>query len=251
MKKLNFTPLQIAVHIGAWVPLAWLVWAYVTHHLTINPIQDATQRTGRYALALLVLCLACTPLNTVLGWRGILRVKRALGMYSFLYALIHVLILSGLDYSFNFIYLYSDFRSKVYIWAGLAAFLILLALAVTAFRWAMKLLGKNWKRLHRLVYAAGVLVVLHYAWAKKGDLFRLQGDIRQPLLYGLLVILLLGLRIPPVARRVKRLRIYLVRRFSRYGFGSKLTRFRLAHARFRLAHARRTNRAESSAPQSP
>lgn len=238
MKKLKFTPLQIAAHIGAWVPLAWLAWAYETHRLTVNPIQDATQRTGRYALVLLVACLACTPLNTVLGWRGILRLKRPLGLYSFMYALIHVLILTGLDYRFNFIYLYGDFRSKVYIWVGLAAFLILLALAATADQWAMRLLGKNWKRLHRLVYAAGVLVVLHYAWAKKGDLFRLRGDIRQPLLYGVLVVLLLGLRIPPVARWVKRMRVSLSRRFRQYDLRS------------RLAHYRHVSRAESGAPHS-
>jgi hypothetical protein len=125
MKKLKYTPLQIAVHIGAWIPLAWLIWAYNAHRLTVNPIQNATQRTGRYALILLVLCLAVTPLNTVLGWRGVVRVKRALGMYSFMYALIHVLILSGVDYSFNFNYLWGDFSGKQYIWVGLAGFLCL------------------------------------------------------------------------------------------------------------------------------
>jgi sulfoxide reductase heme-binding subunit YedZ len=220
MKKLSFTPLQIAVHIGAWIPLAWLVWAYHSHRLTVNPIQDATQRTGRYALVLLVLCLACTPLNTVLGWRGVIRVKRALGLYAFLYAAIHLLILSGLDYQFNFVFLYADLRSKVYVWVGVAAFLILLALTVTAFRWSMKRLGKNWKRLHRLVYLAGVLVILHYAWAKKGDLFHLRGDIRQPFFYGLVVVLLLVLRIPPIARGISHLRASLavwLGRFSRLG----------------------------------
>jgi sulfoxide reductase heme-binding subunit YedZ len=238
MKKLKYTPLQIAVHIGAWIPLAWLIWAYNAHRLTVNPIQNATQRTGRYALILLVLCLAVTPLNTVLGWRGVVRVKRALGMYSFMYALIHVLILSGVDYSFNFNYLWGDFSGKQYIWVGLAGFLILLLLASTGFHWAMKRLGKNWKRIHRLVYAAGVLVVLHYAWAKKGDIFRLQGDIRQPLIYGLLVILLLGLRVPPVARGIKRLRGRLSRYFSQHDFRSW------------LAHYRRVDPVESGAPHS-
>ncbi len=209
MQKLKLTPLQLAVHIGAWIPLSWLVWAYNAHRLTVNPIQDATQRTGRYALALLVLCLACTPLNTVLGWHGVIRVKRALGIYSFLYAVIHVLLLIGLDYQFNFILLFADFRGKVHVWVGVAVFLILLALAVTAFRWPMKHMGKNWKRLHRLIYPAGLLAVLHYALAKKGDLFHLRGDIRQPLFYGLVVVLLLVLRIPPVARGIKRLRASL------------------------------------------
>jgi len=216
MNKLRFTPLQIAVHIGAWIPLAWLVWAYYTQRLTVNPIQDAMQRTGKYALVLLVLCLACTPLNTLFGWKGVIKVRRALGLYSFLYATTHFLILSGWDYQFNFKFLYADFRGKLYIWVGVAALLILLALAATSFRWTMKRLGKNWKRLHRLIYLAGVLVILHYAWAKKGDLFRLQGDIQQPLFFGLLVILLLVLRIPLIARGVKKLRGNLVARLRSF-----------------------------------
>jgi methionine sulfoxide reductase heme-binding subunit len=245
MKKWNLTPLQIAVHIGAWIPLAWLVWAYNAHRLTVNPIQDTLQRTGRYALVLLVLCLACTPLNTVFGWKGVIKVRRALGLYSFLYAMIHVLILSGWDYQFHFAFLYADFSGKLYIWAGVATWLILLALAATAPRWAMKLLGKNWKRLHRLVYLAGLLVILHYAWAKKGDLFRLQGDIRQPLYYGLLVILLLALRIPSIARGIKKLRTRLSYRFSRFVPS-------LRHElRSWLERGRRANRAGSSAPRSP
>jgi sulfoxide reductase heme-binding subunit YedZ len=239
MNRLRFTPLQIAVHIGAWIPLTWLVWAYYAHRLTVNPFQNAMQRTGRYALVLLVLCLACTPLNTVFGWRGVMKVRRALGLYSFFYAAIHLLILSGLDYQFNFKFLYADFRGKLYIWVGLAAWLILLALAATASRWTIKRLGKNWKRLHRLIYPAGVLVVLHYAWAKKGDLFHLQGDIQQPLFYGLLVILLLALRIPPISRRIKKLRASLVARFRSY---KQCTGF---------LHNSRTIRVESDAPRWP
>jgi sulfoxide reductase heme-binding subunit YedZ len=239
MKRLRFTPLQIAVHVGAWIPLAWLVWAYTSHRLTVNPIQEATRRTGKYALVLLVLCLACTPLNTAFGWRGVMKVRRALGLYSFLYAAIHLSILSGLDYQFNFIFLFADLCGKVYVWAGVAAFLILLALAATSFRWTKKRLGKNWKRLHRLIYPAGVLVVLHYAWAKKGDLFHLRGDIQQPLFFGLLVILLLVMRIPPVARGIIRLRTGLV------------ARLRLYVRRSGFPHSKSANRAGSSAPRWP
>ncbi len=216
MRKWKFTPLQIAVHIGSWIPLAWLVWAYYNHRLTVNPVQQATQLSGIYALALLVLCLACTPLNTVFGWRDTVKVRRALGLYSFMYAAIHVLILSGLDYQFNFNFLYADFRGKLYIWVGVAAWLILLALALTAFQAPMRALGKNWKRLHRLIYLASVLAVLHFAWAKKGDLFRLRGDISQPLLYGSLVVALLALRVQPIARGVKKLRMNLSRASRRF-----------------------------------
>ncbi len=212
MKIGKYTPLQIAVHVGSWIPLAWLVLAYYTHHLTVNPVQHATQLSGIYALVLLVLCLACTPLNNVFGWKEPVKVRRALGLYAFLYATIHVLILVGLDYQFNFNFLYADFRGKQYIWVGLAAYIILLALALTAFQGAMKMLGKNWKRLHRLIYLASLLVILHFAWAKKGDLFRLRGDISQPLFYGLVIVALLLLRIPPIARGTKRVRNELSRR---------------------------------------
>jgi sulfoxide reductase heme-binding subunit YedZ len=206
MQKWKLTPLRIAVHAGAWIPLAWLVWAYANHRLTVNPIQEAMQRTGKYALVLLVLSLACTPLNTLLGWRQVIKVRRALGLYAFFYAALHFLILSGWDYHFNFTLLWADLRGKLYIWVGVAAGLILLVLAATSFRTLQKRLGKNWGRLHRLIYLAGGLVILHYAWAKKGDLFHLRGDIRQPLFFGLLVILLLVLRIPPIAQGIKRLR---------------------------------------------
>jgi sulfoxide reductase heme-binding subunit YedZ len=240
MQKLKFTPLQIAVHVGSWLPLVWLAWAYHNHRLTVNPIATATNLSGIYALVLLVLCLACTPLNNVFGWKEAVKARRALGLYAFMYATIHVYIVSGLDYQFNFNFLYADFRGKLYIWVGLAAYLILLALAVTAFQVAIRYLGKNWKRLHRLIYPASLLVILHFAWAKKGDLFRLRGDIIQPLFYGLVVVALLLLRIPPIARGTKRFRRDLSRRISWMIHRTGPTRGK---------HA--TTRAESDVPHSP
>ncbi len=239
MWKLKFSRLQIAVHIGSWLPLVWLFWAYYNHRLTVNPIQTVTQLSGIYGLVLLVLCLACTPLNNVFGWKEAVKVRRALGMYAFMYATIHVYIVTGLDYQFNFNFLYADFRGKLYIWVGLAAYLILLALAMTAFQWAMRLLGKNWKRLHRLIYPASLLVILHFAWAKKGDLFRLRGDIAQPLFYGLVIVVLLLLRIPPIARGTKRFRKDLSRRISWLIHGTGPSR------------DKHTTHAESDAPHSP
>jgi sulfoxide reductase heme-binding subunit YedZ len=205
-KKFKFTPFQIAVHLGAWLPLAWLVWAYVTDRLTVNPIQAATQEAGKFAITLLVLSLACTPLNTLFRWRSLLTVRRALGLYAFMYAGVHLSILVGLDYGFDLGSLWGDLANKPYILVGAATLLILIPLAITSTRGWMKRLGKDWMRLHRLVYVAGLLAVLHYAWAKKGDLFSLRGDITQPLLYGTIVLLLLLLRIPVVRRGITRLR---------------------------------------------
>ena len=206
MKKLKFTPFQIIVHLLAWVPLAWLLFDYFTDNLTFNWIQAATQRTGRYALILLILSLACTPLNTIFGFRKAIKVRRALGLYAFMYAVLHFAIFAAIDYGFDWQLLKIELLERRYIYIGATVFTILFALAVTSFKWWMKKLGKKWMYLHKLVYLAGTLVVLHYAWAKKGDIFRLQGDILAPLAAGIIIALLLFLRIPPVRKATSKIR---------------------------------------------
>jgi sulfoxide reductase heme-binding subunit YedZ len=198
MKRARFTPLQIIAHIAAWGLVAWLVFDFLTGNLTINPIQAATQRTGRYAIAFLALSLACTPVNTLFGLRQAISVRRTLGLYAFMFAGMHFLIFSGVDYGFDLGLIGQAIVEKNYILVGLAALTILIVLAITSFRYWMKRLGKNWKRLHRLAYLAGGLVVIHYAWAVKGDLLRLKGDIWMPLFYVLAIGLLLLVRIPPI-----------------------------------------------------
>jgi methionine sulfoxide reductase heme-binding subunit len=196
----------MAVHIGVWLTLLILVLDYFNHKLTVNPIQAMEQRTGKIAITLLVLSLACTPLNTLFRFRQALTVRRALGLYAFMVAAIHVLIFVGLDYTFQFDLLLTDVGKKAYIIAGLLALLSLIPLAVTSTKWSMKKLGKNWKRLHMLIYFTACLAILHFAWAVKGDLFRLKGDIQTVFYYGLAVALLLVARIPPVRHFSVRLR---------------------------------------------
>lgn len=198
----SLSRLQIVAHVVAWMPLVYLIWATASGNLTVNPIQAATQRTGYAALVLLMLALLCTPLNTIFKLKQALKIRRALGLYAFLYATIHFLLFAGVDYRFNLEFILADTAKKPFVWVGLTTLLILLVLAVTSFQWAMKRLGKNWKSLHRLVYLAGVLDVIHYAWAKKANLFALSGDVWQPLLFAVLVILLLVLRIPALRKRL-------------------------------------------------
>jgi sulfoxide reductase heme-binding subunit YedZ len=205
MKKLKFTRLQIITHIGAWLPLLWLLWDNYAGNLSINPIQELTQRTGKYALVMLVLSISITPLTTLTGLRQFIKLRRPLGLYTFLYAALHFSIFIGLDYAFDWSLLRGELFEKRYILVGLGALLILSALAITSFKWWMKRLGKNWKRLHRLVYLASALVIVHFGWSQKGDFLRLQGDVGQPLAFGLAVALLLVVRIPPVRRRASRL----------------------------------------------
>ena len=200
MKKLRYTPLQIIMHIYAWSALAHLLFDYFLGNLSVNPIQDLEQRTGRAAITLLVLSLLCTPLNTLFGWKEPLKRRRALGLYSFMYATIHVLIFLDLDYGLAWSLIIQSIVEKPYIIFGLITFLMLLPLAVTSFDIWKKRLKKNWKRLHQTVYFIAPLVVLHFALSKKGNIFQLQGDIVRPLIYGLVVLILLVLRIPTIRK---------------------------------------------------
>ncbi len=198
----KFTRLQIAVHIGSLIPLVWLIVSYFTGRLTFNPIQAATQRTGQYAIILLILSLACTPATTVLGFSRALTLRRPLGLYAFACALIHFTIFVAWDYGFSWALILQTIVEKRFVIVGLTAFAILLPLALTSCQWWMIRLGRAWKALHRLVYLAALLAVLHYGWAVKGDLFSLRGDVWKPLVYGAVVILLLLLRIPAVRKWV-------------------------------------------------
>ena len=202
----RYTPLQIAVHIYAWSALVHILFDLVTGNASANPIQELEQRTGRHAITLLVLSLACTPLNTVFKWPELIKRRRTLGLYAFLYATLHVLIFINLDYGLAWSLIIQTVFEKPYIVVGMIAFLLLVPLAFTSFDvWKMRL-KKNWKRLHQLVYLIAPLVVLHYAWSKKGDFFALQGEIVRPLIYGLVVVILLAFRIPQVRRATAALR---------------------------------------------
>ena len=102
MKRLKFTRLQIAAHFAAWIPLVWLLWDFWQGNLGPDIIREATLRTGKAALILLIASLACTPINIVFGYKPALKLRRPLGLYSFMYASIHFAIFVGVDYGFNF-----------------------------------------------------------------------------------------------------------------------------------------------------
>ena len=199
MQKHNIPWLQILIHVAALLPLAVLVWDFAQGQLTVNPIQEIQLRTGRYALVLLVLSLACTPVNIVFGLNWVLPLRRTLGLYAFMYASLHFLNFIGVDYGFDFALIREDVAEKRFVLAGFAAFLSLLLLAITSTKGWVKRLGKNWVRLHWLVYAAAALAVTHFAWQVKAD-------FRVPLLYGVVVALLLIVRIPGVRKAVSEFR---------------------------------------------
>lgn len=208
MKKFfqRYTPLQVAMHLYAWSAIVHILFDFFTGNISPNPIQELEQRTGRHAITLLVLSLACTPLNALFKWSELLKRRRALGLYAFLYATIHVIIFVDVDYGLAWSLIFQTVFEKPYILVGMTGFLLLIPLAWTSFDIWKKRLGKGWKRLHQLIYLIAPLLVLHYAWSKKGDFFALQGEIARPLIYGLVVLLLLTVRIPAVRRAVASLR---------------------------------------------
>ncbi|MCK6540614.1 MAG: sulfoxide reductase heme-binding subunit YedZ [Anaerolineales bacterium] len=219
MKNLfkRYTPLQITAHAYAWSVLVLLLLEFLTDNLSVNPVQELEQRTGRHAITLLVLSLACTPLNNIFGWRELIKRRRALGLYAFMYATIHVIVFVHLDYGLAWSLIVQTVFEKPYIVIGLLAFLMLIPLAFTSFDIWKKRLGKTWKRLHQTVYLIAPLAVLHYAWGKKGDFFALRGEIVRPLIYGLIVILFLIVRIPQVRRAVASARDRVLILFRRRG----------------------------------
>ena len=123
----KFARYQLLVLIAGLIPLAWLLFDALTGNLTANPIQAVEQRTGRYALYLLIASLACTPIYIVSGWSVPLRWRRPLGLYAFMYALIHFLTFLGLDYGFDLGLIWADVAGKRYIFVGATAFIILLS----------------------------------------------------------------------------------------------------------------------------
>jgi sulfoxide reductase heme-binding subunit YedZ len=202
MKKFfsQYTPLQIAIHLYAWSTIARLIIEFAAGTMSVNPIQELEQRTGRHAITLLVLSLACTPINTIFKWSEPIKRRRALGLYALMYAVIHVIIFADLDYGLAWSLIAKTVFQKPYIIVGVISFLLFIPLGFTSFDIWKKRLGKTWKRLHQLVYLIAPLVVLHYAWSKKGDIFSLQGDVIRPLVYGLIVAIFFVLRIPSVRR---------------------------------------------------
>jgi methionine sulfoxide reductase heme-binding subunit len=192
-KKSKWTPIQIIAHVGAWIPLAVGLWDLWQGNLGPDIIREGTLRTGKTALILLMLSLAMTPINFIFKYRPVLKLRRPLGLYSFMYASIHFAIFIGVDYFFDFRLIQGALLEKRYALVGLTTGLILLALAITSTKGWQRRMKKNWKRLHYLVYAAGILAVVHYIWLVKQGVF-------QPWIFAGIVALLLILRLKPIKK---------------------------------------------------
>lgn len=186
MTKAGRMAWQTALVIASAAPLAWLIVQAAGGALA-DPVEDITHLTGEWALRLLLASLAVTPLRRIFGWPVLAPFRRTLGLLAFGYVLLHFATYVALDLGFDFATLAEDVGERLYITAGFAAFLLLLPLAVTSTRGWQRRLGRRWVKLHRVVYAAGALAVLHFIWLVKADL-------REPLIYAALLAVLLGAR---------------------------------------------------------
>jgi len=180
---------KAAVFLLCLVPAAWLGWRAWNGDLTPNPIEYITHFTGDWAIRLVVVTLAVTPLRKLLHLPDLIRFRRMLGLFAFFYASLHFATWFGLDKYFDLHEILADFVKRRFIFAGLAAFLSMLPLAVTSTKgWIRRMGGKRWQLLHRLIYFTAIAAVVHYYWLVKSD-------IRLPALYGSLVAILLAYRV--------------------------------------------------------
>ncbi|MDH5638016.1 MAG: sulfoxide reductase heme-binding subunit YedZ [Nitrospinota bacterium] len=194
MKPTYRAALLVALHLSALYPLALVIWDYHTGGLSANPIEDITRRTGHTAIVLLTVSLAATPARRLTGWSLFIRLRRPLGLYSFFYASIHLMIFIGLDFGFDWELIWLEWPKKRFIVAGLAAYVILLSLAITSPKLMVARLGAAWKKLHRMVYPASIFAAAHFVWLVKGDKTR-------PMVYAAVIAALLLVRLIPVTAK--------------------------------------------------
>ena len=186
---------KAVAHFAALLPLALMVRDAFGDALGADPVAALTHRTGDWALRFLLLCLAMTPLRRVLGAPWPIRFRRLLGLYAFLYALLHLTVYVVLDLQGYWAQVLEDIVRRPFVTAGAATLLMLLPLALTSTRGWMRRLGSRWGKLHRLVYVAAATGVLHFWWGVKAD-------IREPALYLAIAVVLLGWRVWKARKRV-------------------------------------------------
>lgn len=172
-------------------PLGWLVYAAATNQLGANPAEALIRRLGDWTLRGLWLTLAITPLRELTGLAALARFRRMLGVFSFVYASLHLLAYGWLDMGLEMADIARDIAKRPFILMGFTAWLLMLPLAATSFNKAIKALGaKRWQALHKAVYAVAVIGLMHFIWMRAG-----KNNFAEPAVYGALLALLLGWRV--------------------------------------------------------
>ena len=190
-----FTLIRAAVFVAALVPAAALAYGLYgllsgsdINALTANPGDYITDQTGTWALAFLFISLTITPIRRLTGWNQIIKLRRMLGLFSFFYATLHLTTWVVFIHFFDVGFMVEDVVKRRFITMGMATFVMLLALALTSNRFAVRKLGRKWQTLHRLAYVAAITAVIHFWWLVKQD-------ITEPRRWAFGLAGLLGLRV--------------------------------------------------------
>ena len=180
---------KVMLFINSIVPLVLLLWDWFNRNLGANPIEYFLRTTGVLTLVFLFLTLSITPLRKIYGWNSLVKFRRMLGLYAFFYGFVHLTTYSIFDKSLSISAIVGDIWQRPFIAVGMAAFFLLIPLAVTSTNGMIKRLGgKNWQKLHRLTYFAAIGGVIHFFMIQKSDYF-------YPIIFGLILAGLLGYRI--------------------------------------------------------
>ena len=170
-------------------PLGRLVYRGLTANLTANPVEFVQLSTGTWCLVFLLTSLAVTPLRRITGWNVLIRFRRLIGLFAFFYGCLHLTIYLVLDLEFNLCGIAADVVKRPFITAGFTALMLMVPLAATSTAWSIrKLGGKNWTRLHRLVYISAIAGVVHFWW-------KVKADTREPAIYAAVLTALLATRL--------------------------------------------------------
>ncbi|MGA9333409.1 MAG: protein-methionine-sulfoxide reductase heme-binding subunit MsrQ [Rudaea sp.] len=179
------------------LPLAHLGWDIWHNTLGPDPVAQLEHRSGDWCLRLLLATLAITPLRRLSGWNKIIRYRRMLGLFAFFYISVHLSIYLVIDLGGFWSQLLGEIVKRPYITVGFTAWLLLIPLAITSTKAMMRRLGRRWQQLHRLVYLAALLGVVHFMWLVKADK-------REPAIYlGILIVLMLW-RLPRLSPKIKK-----------------------------------------------
>lgn len=187
MSDLRFA--KLVVFINSLVPLVLLLWDLYYKRVGPNPLEFATRTTGMLTLIFLSLTVAVTPLRKIFGINSLVKIRRMLGLFAFLYGSLHLLAYLWFDRSFRIVSVGQDVAGRPFILAGMIAFVLMIPLAITSTNKMIKRLGgKRWAQLHRLVYAAAIAGVIHF-W------MLVKSDIRLPLTFAFILLFLIGFRL--------------------------------------------------------
>ena len=189
MKQRQIVIVKVLVWIAALAPLAYLVYGALTNNLGADPVAEIEHTTGRWVIRLLLATLAITPLRRISGWNWLVRFRRLLGLFAFFYVCVHFLAYLWFDQNFAWASIVHDIPKRPFILVGFTALVLLIPLAVTSTAgWIRRLGGKRWNALHKLIYAAAALCIVHFWWSQKADHSR-------PLTYGIILAALLLTRV--------------------------------------------------------